>query len=44
MNSSIFVMVIIGHRLFNVPVLLQLYRSTPAGLEPTSRQDTRNLV
>lgn len=44
MNSSIFVTVIIGHRLFNVSVLLQLYRSTPAGLEPTSRQDTLNLV
>ena len=44
MNSSIFVTVIIDHRLFNVSVLLQLYRSTPGGLEPTSRQDTLNLV
>ena len=44
MNSSIFVTVIIGHRLFKVYVLLQLHRSTPAGLEPTSRQDTLNLV
>ena len=44
MNSSIFVTVIKDHRLFNVSVLLQLYRSTPGGLEPTSRQDTLNLV
>ena len=42
-NFSIFVTVVIDHRLFNVSVLSRLYRSTPGGLEPTSRQDTLHL-
>ena len=44
MNSSTFVTVIIDHRLINVSVFLQLYRSTPAGLEGYSEYGIKIVI